>query len=48
LSPGRDNVYDGAIDEHKNTVEYRGTEDEGICMTYGVQNKSFELSSELL
>lgn len=47
LSSGSDNVYDGAIYEYNQTVEYMNLEDMGICTANGYENKSEKKLAEL-
>lgn len=47
LSSGSDNVYEGAIYEYKQIVEYMKLEDLGICTAHGYENKSEKKLAEL-
>ncbi|MDD4669380.1 MAG: flavodoxin family protein [Candidatus Methanomethylophilus sp.] len=38
LSSGSDNVYDGALFEYRNTVDYWQAKDVGVVTAYGAQN----------
>jgi multimeric flavodoxin WrbA len=47
LSSGSDDVYEGAIYEYKQIVEYMKLEDLGICTAHGCENKSEKKLAEL-